>query len=291
MNDNILEPPKPELSFEFFPPRSSTTREQLTSVYENLSVFNPQFVSVTFGALGSTQDGTYETVKQLQAAGARVVPHITGIGGNKIQMKELLSSYLSLGVDRFVVLRGDLPDGHNDRGEFPYAEQLVEFIRSEFGSELHLEVAAYPEMHPESNDPKTELVFFKSKFDAGASSAITQYFYNADSYSNFVREAECLGINAPIVPGVMPIVSYDMMTRFAERCGAEIPRWLDSRLGQYREDAAAFTEFATEVVTQLCRDLLDRGVPGLHFYTLNKAEPVAEICRRLGLEQPQNLNQ
>lgn len=282
MNDYYPEFPKPEISFEFFPPRSAVTSERLLDAYNGLSVFQPKFVSVTYGALGSTQEGTLETVTKLQAVGASVVPHITGIGSTESQISALINTYLELGIERFVVLRGDLPEDRDDKGAFAYAEQLIRFLRQEFSADLHLEVAAYPEMHPESTDPTSELSHFKAKFDAGATSAITQYFYNADSYSNFVLEAERLGVDAPIVPGIMPIVSYDMMHRFAQRCGAEIPRWLDLRLQQYKDDDAAFKEFATEVVTQLCRDLIDRGVPGLHFYTLNQIEPIAQICERLG---------
>jgi len=252
MNDFYPEPPRPELSFEFFPPRSAIGTERLVDVYKTLSQFAPQFVSVTYGAMGSTQKGTMEAVKQLQSSGAQVVPHVTGIGSQKVDICKLVDSYLALDIDRFVVLRGDLPKDHIDRGEFPYAENLLHFIRSEFGGDLHLEVAAYPELHPESTDPSSELKYFKAKFDAGASSAITQYFYNVDS-----------------------------------ACGAEIPRWIISRLEQYQNDEASLKAFGLDVVTQLCWDLLDRGVPGLHFYTLNKTQPVAEICQRLGFDQHQ----
>jgi len=287
MNDFYPEPPRPELSFEFFPPRSAIGTERLVDVYKTLSQFAPQFVSVTYGAMGSTQKGTMEAVKQLQSSGAQVVPHVTGIGSQKVDICKLVDSYLALDIDRFVVLRGDLPKDHIDRGEFPYAENLLHFIRSEFGGDLHLEVAAYPELHPESTDPSSELKYFKAKFDAGASSAITQYFYNVDSYFAFVREAERVGIDAPIVPGIMPIVNYETLVRFSKACGAEIPRWIISRLEQYQNDEASLKAFGLDVVTQLCWDLLDRGVPGLHFYTLNKTQPVAEICQRLGFDQHQ----
>lgn len=283
MNDFYPNPPRPELSFEFFPPRSVLGTERLIDVYKSLNDYSPQFVSVTYGALGSTQQGTLEAVSKLLAAGAKVVPHITGIGSKEEDIRLLVQGYRNLGIDRFVVLRGDLPTGHSDLGEFPYAENLLAFIRAEFGGDLHLEVAAYPELHPESKDPVSELAFFKAKFDAGASSAITQYFYNVDSYFAFVRDAERMGIDAPIVPGIMPIVHYETLMRFSKACGAEIPRWIASRLEQYQNDEASLKAFGLDVVTQLCWDLLERGVPGLHFYTLNKTDPVAEICARLNL--------
>ncbi len=275
----------PELSFEFFPPRSKEGSEKLMAVHSELMRFEPQFVSVTYGAGGSTQDGTFEAVKNMLATGNSTAPHLTGVGSSRDDIKSIIQGYLDLGVKRLVVLRGDLPSGMVERGHFKYAEQLVQFVRDEFGDDLHLEVAAYPDFHPESASPSTDIQYLKRKFDAGANSAITQYFFNADSYFSFIDEAQRAGIDAPIVPGIMPITNYATLTRFSDACGAEIPRWIRARLEQYQHDEMSLKAFGLDVVTHLCFDLLDNGVPGLHFYTLNKTEPVQDICKLIGFEQ------
>jgi len=274
----------PELSFEFFPPRTPAGNENLMAVHAQLMKFEPHFVSVTYGAGGSTQDGTYDAVKNMLSVGSSAAPHLTGVGTSRDHIKSTVKSYLELGVKRLVVLRGDLPGGMVERGHFKYAEKLVEFVRKEFGDELHIEVGAYPDFHPESSSPATEIQYFKRKVDAGANSAITQYFFNADSYFSFVDESQRAGIEVPIVPGIMPITNYATLTRFSDACGAEIPRWIRSRLEQYQHDEKSLQEFGLDVVTHLCHDLLDNGVPGLHFYTLNKANTVMEICQRVGYQ-------
>lgn len=281
MSDNN----SPELSFEFFTPRSPAGSENLMKVHAELAKFEPHFVSVTYGAGGSTQEGTFEAVKNMLTANSFVAPHITGVGGSGDNIKSTIQAYLELGVKRLVVLRGDLPAGMVERGHFKYAEQLVQFVRDNFADELHIEVAAYPDFHPESASPSTDIQYLKRKFDAGANSAITQYFFNADSYFSFVDQAQRAGINAPIVPGIMPITNYATLARFSDACGAEIPRWIRARLEQYQHDEPSLKAFGLDVVTHLCLDLLDNGISGLHFYTLNKTEPVQEICTRIGFQQ------
>lgn len=274
-----------ELSFEFFPPRTEAGTENLLAVHAEIAKFEPSFVSVTYGAGGSTQEGTYDAVKQMLAAGSAAAPHLTGVGTSREQTKATIQAYVDMGVDRLVVLRGDLPGGMVERGHFKYAEQLVTFVRQEFGDAIHIEVAAYPDFHPESSSPANDIQYFKRKVDAGANSALTQYFYNADSYFAYVDQAQSSGIQIPIIPGIMPITNYATLTRFSDACGAEIPRWIRARLEQYQNDEASLQAFGLDVVTHLCFDLLDNGVPGLHFYTLNKTQPVVELCKRLGFEQ------
>jgi len=275
----------PELSFEFFPPRTPAGSENLMEVHAELAKFEPNFVSVTYGAGGSTQEGTFDAVKNMLAAGSPTAPHLTGVGTSRDDIKSIIQSYKELGVERLVVLRGDLPSGMVERGHFKYAESLVQFVRDEFADAFHIEVAAYPDFHPESPSPSTDIQYLKRKFDAGANSALTQYFFNADSYFSFVEEAQRAGITAPIVPGIMPITNYATLARFSDACGAEIPRWIRARLEQYQHDEPSLKAFGLDVVTHLCLDLLDNDVPGLHFYTLNKTEPVQEICRRIGFQQ------
>lgn len=272
----------PELSFEFFPPRTDRGVENLANVHAELAKFNPEFFSVTFGAGGSTQEGTFDAVKSIIASGSNAAPHISCIGASKDSIYDMLQSYIELGVNRVVALRGDLPSGMVERGDFEYANELVSFIRKEFGDALHIEVAAYPDFHPESPNPKQDLENFKRKIDAGANSALTQYFYNVDSYFAYVDEAQRLGVNTPIVPGIMPITNYAQLVRFSDGCGAELPKWIRSRLQGYENDEASLKAFGLDVVTHLCLDLLDNGVPGIHFYTLNKIEPVKEVCKRIG---------
>lgn len=275
----------PELSFEFFPPHTEKGIANLAQVRTKLATFQPEFFSVTFGAGGSTQDGTYEAVKSMIDAGSEAAPHITCIGCTKGYIRSIIQSYIELGVKRLVVLRGDLPGGMVERGDFKYAAELVEFIRAEFGDDLHLEVAAYPDFHPESRNPLQDLDNFKRKVDAGANSALTQYFYNADSYFSYVDEVRSMGVTVPIIPGIMPITNYHTLVRFSDNCGAELPNWIRARLHQYRDDDASLRAFGLDVVSHLCLDLLENQVEGLHFYALNKAEPVAEICRRIGFEE------
>jgi methylenetetrahydrofolate reductase (NADPH) len=275
----------PDLSFEFFPPRTAQGSESLAKVHAELARFEPSFFSVTYGAGGSTAQGTFDAVQAMRAIGADAAPHITCVGSSRDEIKSIVESYLAIGVSRMVVLRGDLPGGMVERGRFKYASDLVSFIRDQFGDGLHLEIAAYPDFHPESLSPKAELENFKRKVDAGANSALTQYFYNADSYFAFVDEARRIGIDVPIIPGIMPITNYLTLTRFSDICGAELPRWIRARLHQYQDDEASLKAFGLDVVSHLCLDLLDNGVEGLHFYALNKVEPVKEICTRIGFIQ------
>ena len=275
----------PELSFEFFPPRTEKGVENLSQVHAELAKFDPTFFSVTFGAGGSTQDGTYDAVKSMIEAGSDAAPHISCVGASKDNIRQMIQSYVELGVKRLVVLRGDLPSGMVELGDFSYASDLVTFIRQEYGSDLHLEVAAYPDFHPESPNPKQDLGNFKLKVDAGANSALTQYFYNADSYFAYVDEVRRMGVDVPIIPGIMPITNYATLVRFSDNCGAELPQWIRSRLAQYQDDEASLKSFGLDVVTHLCLDLLENGVAGLHFYALNKVEPVNEICKRVGFQR------
>lgn len=283
--ETMMSSNNPELSCEFFPPRTPKGVDNLNDVCGALAKFGPAFFSVTYGAGGSTQDGTFEAVKSILDSGTDAAPHLTCVGASRDLITETVQSYIDIGVKRIVVLRGDLPSGMVERGYFRYAEDLIRFIREHFGDDLHLEVAAYPDFHPESTSPLTDLQYLKRKFDAGANSAITQYFYNADSYFAFVDDAQRMGIEAPIVPGVMPITNYATLVRFSDNCGAELPRWIRARLEQYQHDEASLTAFGLDVVTHLCFDLLDNGVPGIHFYALNKTEPVSAICRNLGIEE------
>lgn len=275
----------PELSFEFFPPRTDKGVENLANAHAELAKFKPEFFSVTFGAGGSTQDGTFDAVKSMIESGSDAAPHISCVGSSQANIKSMIDSYLDIGVKRLVVLRGDLPSGMVERGDFSYANELVSYIRNEFGDDLHLEVAAYPDFHPESRNPKNDIENFKRKVDAGANSALTQYFYNADSYFAYVDEAKRLGVEIPIIPGIMPITNFATLVRFSDACGAELPRWIRARLEEYQDDETSLKAFGLDVVTHLCLDLLDNGVEGLHFYALNKIEPVKEICSRIGFQQ------
>lgn len=274
-----------ELSVEFFPARTEAGSKNLLAVHSELAKFEPSFFSVTYGAGGSTQEGTFDAVKSMLAAGSQAAPHLTCVGSSREDMKATIQTYSDIGVKRLVVLRGDLPSGMVELGHFKYAEQLVEFVRAEFGDEFHIEVAAYPDFHPESTSPANDIQYFKRKVDAGANSAITQYFFNADSYFAFVDQAQRSGVDIPIIPGIMPITNYATLTRFSDACGAEIPRWIRARIEQYQHDEASLKDFGLDVVTHLCFDLLDNDVPGLHFYSLNKIDPVKELCKRVGFEQ------
>ena len=270
-------------SFEFFPPATAEGAAKLSATRAQLATLGPRFFSVTFGAGGSTRDRTLQAVLDIQSAGQRAAPHISCIGSSRESIRDTLATYRRHGIRHLVALRGDLPSGTADAGDFRYANELVEFIRAETGEWFHIEVACYPEYHPQAADPASDLSSFKRKVDAGANSAITQYFYNPDSYYRLVEDATELGIDVPIVPGVMPIVSFSKLARFSDACGAEIPRWIRRKMEGFGDDTASVREFGLDVVTRLCADLLARGAPGLHFYTLNQASLSTIIWQRLGL--------
>jgi methylenetetrahydrofolate reductase (NADPH) len=270
-------------SFEFFPPKTTEGADKLRAVREQLAQLNPKFFSVTFGAGGSTRDRTLETVREIQASGSDAAPHLSCIGSTHDNIREILGEYKSQGIRHIVALRGDLPSGTMDAGEFNYANELVEFIRKETGDWFEIEVAAYPETHPQARSYKDDLAHFKLKVDAGANAAITQYFFNADAYFGFVEDARAAGVAIPIVPGIMPIGNYVQLARFSDACGAEIPRWLRKKLETYGDDLASIKAFGLDVVTDLCGRLLAGGAPGLHFYTMNQAGPTTTIWQRLGL--------
>ena len=274
---------KPEISFEFFPPQTAEGAEKLRATRRQLAQLKPAFFSCTFGAGGSTRDRTLETVLEIQAEGLPAAPHLSCIGSTRDNVRAILGRYRQAGIRRLVALRGDLPSGMADPGEFRHANELVEFIRAETGDAFRIEVAAYPEYHPQAKSPREDLLNFKRKVDAGANAAITQYFYNADAYAHFVEEARALGVAVPIVPGVMPIANFSKIARFSDACGAEIPRWMRKKFESLGDDAAAVRAFGLDVVTELCERLLAQGAPGLHFYTLNQAGLTTTICQRLGL--------
>ena len=272
-------------SFEFFPPKTDEGKEKLQAVRDKLGTLNPKFFSVTFGAGGSTQQGTLETVLDIQQSGFDAAPHISCIGTKKATIKQLLDTYKSNGITHLVTLRGDLPSGSGNisGGDFNYANELVSFIRKEYGDHFFIEVAAYPEFHPQAKNAFTDLDNFKRKVEAGANSAITQYFFNPDAYFRFVDECEKRQVNIPIVPGIMPITNYTQLARFSDMCGAEIPRWIRKRLESYGDDKEAIREFGEDVVTDLCHQLLEAGAPGLHFYTLNQTNATMTLWQNLGL--------
>ena len=276
---------KPEISFEFFPPKTEEGVLKLRETRKQLALLNPKFFSVTFGAGGSTRDRTMDAVLEIQAEGFEAAPHISGISSSKEEILSLLNTYKSHGIRRLVVLRGDLPSGEVSSSDFSYASQLVAFIREQTGDWFQIEVAAYPETHPEARSAAADLKHFKTKVDAGANAAITQYFYNADAYFQFVDQCQKLGIEIPIVPGVMPIYNYTQLARFSNVCGAEIPRWLRLRLEDYGDDMASLRALGLDVVTDLCEKLLAGGAPGLHFYTLNQSGIISNIAERLGLKK------
>jgi methylenetetrahydrofolate reductase (NADPH) len=274
---------KPEISFEFFPPQTAEGAEKLRATRRQLAQLKPAFFSCTFGAGGSTRDRTLETVLEIQAEGLPAAPHLSCIGSTRENVRAVLGRYKDAGIRRIVALRGDLPSGMADPGEFRFANELVEFIRAETGDWFRIEVAAYPEYHPQAKNPRDDLANFKRKVDAGANSAITQYFYNTDAYAHFVEEAQALGVAVPIVPGVMPIANFSKIARFSDACGAEIPRWMRRKFESFGDDSASVRAFGLDVVTELCERLLAQGAPGLHFYTLNQAGLTTTICQRLGL--------
>lgn len=270
-------------SFEFFPPQTQEGANKLASTRRQLAVLKPAFFSVTFGAGGSTRERTLEAVQQIKADGYEAAPHLSCVGSTRENIRTILHTYKNMGIKRIVALRGDLPSGMATSGEFHYANELVSFIRAETGEHFHIEVAAYPEFHPQAKSPRDDLLNFKRKVMAGANSAITQYFYNADGYFRFVEECRKLGVTLPIVPGVMPIMKFSQLARFSDLCGAEIPRSIRKMLESYGDDNESVQAFGLDVVTQLCERLLVGGAPGLHFYTLNQSAPSMEIWKRLGL--------
>ncbi|MFM9155776.1 MAG: methylenetetrahydrofolate reductase [NAD(P)H] [Polynucleobacter victoriensis] len=273
-----------ELSVEFFPPKTAEGAAKLRSVREQLATaLKPTFFSVTFGAGGSTQDGTLATVKEIHEAGQQAAPHLSCVGSSKEKIRELLAQYKALGINRIVALRGDLPSGMGQYGEFHHADELVTFIRSETDSHFHIEVAAYPEMHPQAKSMTDDVLRFANKMKSGADSAITQYFFNSDAYFKFVDEAAKLGVDQPIVPGIMPITNSTQLLRFSDACGAEVPRWIRLRLQSFGDDTASIKAFGLDVVTDLCDQLTVAGAPGLHFYSLNQADTTLNIAKNLNL--------
>ena len=270
-------------SFEFFPPQTLEGAEKLRAARKQLAQLNPKFFSVTFGAGGSTRDRTLETVLEIQAEGYAAAPHLSCIGSTSENIRTMLQSYRDGGIRHIIALRGDLPSGMAQGGEFRYAEELVRFIRKEFNDAFHIEVASYPEYHPQAGSAQDDLLNFKRKVEAGADSVITQYFYNADAYFSFIEACEVMRIGVPIVPGIMPINKFSQLARFSDACGAEIPRWIRKKLEGYGDDSASIRAFGLDVVTDLCDRLLGAGAPGLHFYTLNSAGLTTTIWQRLGL--------
>lgn len=270
------------ISFEFFPPKTDEGVVKLREARQKLAAFSPQFFSVTFGAGGSTKDRTAETVLEIHQEGHSAAPHLSCVSSTKDEVCELLHYYQAQGIRRVVALRGDMPSGVVSNGDFEYASDLVQLIRAETGDWFHIEVAAYPEFHPESKSATADLRHFKTKVEAGANSAITQYFYTPEAYFYFVDACRKQGVTLPIVPGIMPIYNFTQLARFSSVCGADIPRWLRLRLESYGDDMKSIRAFGQDVVTDLCRQLLDNGVPGLHFYTLNQAGVISQILRNLG---------
>lgn len=270
-------------SCEFFPPKTEQGMEKLLITSQTLKQqINPEFFSVTFGAGGSTQDRTFEAVNQVnQSSGVEVAPHLSCIGSSKQQIRQILDNYKSQGIKRIVALRGDIPSGMLSPGEFNYANELVTFIRETTGDHFKIEVAAYPEFHPQADSATSDLKNFKRKVEAGANSAITQYFFNADAYFRFVDSCETMGLDIPVMPGIMPITNFASLSRFSDACGAEIPRWLRKRLQDFGDDVESIKDFGADVVSRLCQQLLDAGAPGLHFYTLNQSEATLRIWNNL----------
>ncbi len=271
------------LSIEFFPPKTPEGAVKLRAVRQALYAMKPEFCSVTYGAGGSTQQGTFDTVGEILAEGGHAASHFSCVGASKASVREQLATLKAMGVKRLVALRGDLPSGYGLGGEFHFASDLVAFIREETGRDFHIEVAAYPEVHPQAKSPEADVQAYVTKVKVGADSAITQYFYNSDAYFRFVDDAYQLGADVPVVPGIMPISSSTQLLRFSDACGAEIPRWIRLRLQGFGDDTKSIKAFGLDVVTDLCDQLRNGGAPGLHFYSMNQSAPTLEIVRRLGL--------
>ncbi len=268
-------------SIEFFPPKTPDGAVKLRATRAQLAQLQPSYFSVTFGAGGSTQQGTLDTVLEIQGEGYAAAPHLSCVGGSRESLRAILQQYQDNGIKKVVALRGDLPSGYGGSGEFRYANELVEFIRQETGDHFHIEVAAYPEVHPQAKSPQDDLQAFVCKMKAGANAAITQYFYNADAYFQFVDQVRKLGVDAPIVPGIMPITNYSQLMRFSDMCGAEIPRWVRLKLQSFGDDSASIKAFGQEVVVALCQRLLAGGAPGLHFYSMNQVTPTTAVWKAL----------
>ncbi len=272
-----------EISIEFFPPQTPEGIEKLRATRARLAELKPAFFSVTYGAGGSTRERTFNIVKEIAAEGFDAAPHLSCIRSTRDSIREILDEYKAAGIKRTVALRGDLPSGMAEAGEFRYANELVEFIRAETGDRFSIEVAAYPEWHPQARSPKDDMDAFVRKVKAGANSAITQYFYNADAYFHFVEEAQARGVDIPIVPGIMPIAGFTKLARFSDACGAELPRWMRKKFESYGDDVDSIRAFGLDLVTELCQRLLKGGAPGLHFYCMNQSALTTEVCRRLNL--------
>ncbi len=271
-----------KISFEFFPPRTQESKQNLKQVRQNLSAINPEYFSVTFGAGGTTQEATLETVLDIQKNdNISVAPHLSCIDSKKSHIIALLNQYQIAGINRIVALRGDIPSGMRDIGDFHYANELVELIKSKYNDYFHIEVAAYPEMHPQAKNIRTDLEYFANKVKSGADSAITQYFYNADAYFRFIDEVQKLGVDIPITPGIMPITNYTQLLKFSNACGAEIPKWILERLKLYENDLVSVNKFGLEVVNALCQTLKHQGVDSFHFYSMNRSQPCLKIAQNL----------
>ena len=271
----------PDISIEFFPPKTPEGADKLRVARQKLAELNPKYFSVTFGAGGSTQQGTLSTVLDIQSEGHAAAPHLSCVGATRESIRAILQEFKDKGIHRLVALRGDLPSGYGGAGELRYASDLVEFIRQETGDWFHIEVAAYPEMHPQAKSPQDDLQAFVRKVQAGANAAITQYFYNPDAYFQFVDNARKLGVDVPIVAGIMPITNYTQLMRFSDMCGAEIPRWIRLKLASFGDDSASIKAFGLDVVSGLCERLIAGGVPGLHFYSMNQAAATTAIWQRI----------
>ena len=268
-------------SIEFYPPKTAEGADKLRVVRQKLAALKPTYFSVTFGAGGSTQQGTLDTVREILAEGHAAAPHLSCVGGSRASIRDILAQFKQHGIKRIVALRGDLPSGYGAAGEFRFASELVEFIRAETGDAFHIEVAAYPEVHPQARSPQDDLANFERKVKAGADAAITQYFYNADAYFQFMDQCAARGITVPVVPGIMPITNYTQLMRFSDMCGAEIPRWIRLKLASFGDDSASIKEFGFDVVAQMCERLLAGGAPGLHFYSMNQSVATTALWQRL----------
>lgn len=271
------------VSCEFFPPKTEIGWENWRTALQQLAVINPEYLSCTYGAGGTTQEGTRETLQEILAAGHEAAAHITCIGSTKEKISGLLSTYMEMGVSRLVALRGDLPDGMEDPGEFRYGNELITFIREQTGDHFHIEVAAYPEKHPESADFQSDFDHFAGKVKAGADSAITQFFFNTEAYYRFLEDCLKANVEIPVIPGILPITNYKQLSRFAAGCGAEIPRWLSTRLEGFGDDLDSIRDFGFEVTLDLCEQLIAMGAPGLHFYCLNRSQPTVDLVNELGI--------